>query len=224
METLPLYVCIVFGATALATVFLFFLASRKSVPALLVLLSWTSIQCIVSATGFYTITDTLPPRFIFLIGPALLFILILFATAAGRKWLDNFDAGWLTLLHTVRIPVEMVLLWLFFAKAVPELMTFEGRNFDILSGITAPVIYYFGYVKKGIGKAGMLIWNFICLGLLFNIVVNAILSAPFPFQQQAFDQPNIGVLHFPFTLLPGLIVPLVLFSHLVCIRALVRRG
>jgi hypothetical protein len=64
------------------------------------------------------------------------------------------------------------------------------------------------------------VWNFICLGLLLNIVINAILAAPFPFQQFAFDQPNRGVLYFPFIWLPGFIVPAVLLSHLVNIRQL----
>jgi hypothetical protein len=60
----------------------------------------------------------------------------------------------------------------------------------------------------------------ICLGLLINIVSNAILSAPFPFQQFAFDQPNIAVLYFPFIWLPCCVVPLVLLSHLAAIRQL----
>jgi hypothetical protein len=53
-----------------------------------------------------------------------------------------------------------------------------------------------------------------------NIVVNAALSAPVPFQQFAFDQPNIAVLYFPFVWLPGFIVPLVLFAHLAAIQKL----
>jgi hypothetical protein len=99
-------------------------------------------------------------------------------------------------------------------------MTFEGRNFDIFSGLTAPVIYYSGFIKKRLGKNVILLWNFICLGLLINIVVNAILSAPFPFQMFAFDQPNIAILYFPFVWLPGCVVPLVLLSHLATIRQL----
>lgn len=93
-------------------------------------------------------------------------------------------------------------------------MTFEGRNFDILSGLTAPIIFYFGFVTKQLDRKVILIWNFICLALLINIVVVAILSAPFPFQQFAFDQPNIAVLYFPFNWLPSCVVPLVLLSHL----------
>ncbi len=101
-------------------------------------------------------------------------------------------------------------------------MTFEGRNFDILSGLTAPFIFYFVFIKKTFGRRILLIWNFICLGLLINIVINAILSAPFQFQKFAFDQPNIAILYFPFVWLPGFIVPLILFSHLAAIRQLLK--
>jgi len=59
----------------------------------------------------------------------------------------------------------------------------------------------------------MFVWNFIALGLLLNIVTNAILSAPFAFQKFAFDQPNIAVLYFPFSWLPAYIVSTVLFGH-----------
>jgi hypothetical protein len=65
-----------------------------------------------------------------------------------------------------------------------------------------------------------LLWNLVCLGLLLNIILNAVLSAPVPFQKFAFDQPNIAVLYFPFVWLPSCVVPLVLLSHLAAIRKL----
>ena len=100
-------------------------------------------------------------------------------------------------------------------------MTFEGRNLDIISGITAPIIYYFVFIRQKLSKLVLLFWNIICLVLLVNIVAIAILSAPFSFQRFAFDQPAIGILHFPFILLPCCIVPLVLLSHLASIRQLI---
>jgi hypothetical protein len=103
-------------------------------------------------------------------------------------------------------------------------MTFEGRNFDILSGLTAPVIFYFSFIKKKFHRKIFLIWNFICLGFLINIIANAVLSAPFSFQKFAFDQPNIAILYFPFNWLPSCVVPIVLFSHLVVIRQLLSNG
>ena len=118
--------------------------------------------------------------------------------------------------------LEIILFLLYKHGAIPRLTTFEGSNFDILAGLSAPVIYFWGF-KDGVPrKVPLIIWNVLSLGLLINIVSMAILSAPFPFQQYGFDQPNIAVFYFPFVWLPGLIVPLVLFAHLASIRLLLK--
>ena len=222
MQNLPLYISILFALTAFLTVWLFYKASGNSKTTLVVLSVWLALQGVIGFTGFYTITNSIPPRFALLVVLPLLFIITLFITAKGRRYIDSLDIDRLTILHIVRIPVEIVLLLLCMNKVVPQIMTFEGRNFDILSGLTAPIIFYFGFIKKKLNKTVIILWNFICLGLLINIVVNAVLSAPFPFQKFAFDQPDVAVLYFPFVWLPCCIVPLVLFSHLSSIRQLLR--
>lgn len=224
MENLPIYVSIVFGLTTILTVGVFYKATTNSKTTIIILLTWLALQTFIGLSGFYTVTNTFPPRFLLLVLPPLLFIIGLFTTSKGRQYVDSLDTKTLIVLHTIRIPVEIVLFWLFVNKTVPELMTFEGRNFDIISGLTAPIIFYFGFIKKQLDRKIILIWNFICLGLLINIVVNAILSAPFPFQKFAFDQPNIAVLYFPFNWLPSCVVPLVLLSHLATIRHLINEG
>jgi hypothetical protein len=224
MNNLPIYISLIFGLTTLITVVLFYRAANNSKKTIIILLAWLALQTVVGLSGFYTVTNTIPPRFLVTILPPIIFIIGLFMTSKGRKYIDNLDIKTLTILQMIRIPVEIVLFWLFLHKTVPELMTFEGRNFDILSGLTAPFIYYFGFSKQKAVKRIILIWNFVCLGLLLNIVANAILSAPFPFQQFAFDQPDIAVLYFPFNWLPACVVPIVLLSHLASIRQLLLKG
>ena len=201
---------------------LFYRATNNSKVSLLVVVAWFLFQAVVGLSGFYTVTDILPPRFLLQAAPSLLLIAGLFFTERGKQYVDSLDTRLLTILHTIRIPVEIVLFWLFIYKALPEIMTFEGRNFDILAGLTAPLIFYFGYVKNQIGRNGLLLWNIVCLGLLINIVIIGVLSLPLPFQQFAFDQPNIALLHFPFVWLASTIVPIVMFSHLATIRHLVK--
>ena len=224
MENLPAFISILFGLTTMLTAGLFYKAAANSKPVLLIFIIWLALQAFIALSGFYIITDTIPPRFLLLVLPPFLVITGLFVSSKGRKFMDDLDLKTLTLLHTIRIPVEIVLFFLFTYKTVPELMTFEGRNFDILSGITAPVIFYFAFIRQQLNRQILLIWNFICLGLLVNIITNAILSAPFPFQQFAFDQPNIAVLYFPYIWLPCCVVPLVLLSHLAAIRQLLNYG
>jgi hypothetical protein len=220
ISNLPMYVNIVFILTTLLTIFFFYKATSNSKATLVILFVWILLQAILGLSGFYTITNTFPPRFALLALPAILFIIGLFVTAKGRVYIDGLDTKTLTLLHVVRIPVELCLYWLFVYKSIPQLMTFEGRNFDIIAGLTAPLIFYFGYVKNNLSKAVLLLWNFFCLGLLLNIVINAILSAPSNFQQFALEQPNKAILYFPFVWLPCCVVPLVLLAHLICIRKL----
>jgi hypothetical protein len=223
MNNLPVYINLLFEFTTLLTVWFFYKASGNSTTTLLILFAWVLLQAVVGLSGFYSVTTTFPPRFLLLVVPPVLTIALLFATAKGRQYIDRLNIKTLTILHVIRIPVELTLYFLFLNKTVPELMTFEGRNFDILAGLTAPFIFYFAFMKKTGNKKLLLWWNVICLGLLLNIVVNAVLAAPFPFQQFAFDQPNIAVLYFPFNWLPGCVVPLVLFSHLAVIRRLLKK-
>ncbi len=45
-------------------------------------------------------------------------------------------------------------------------MTFEGRNWDTLSGLSAPLVYYAVFRWKKLGRTALLGWNIPCLGLL----------------------------------------------------------
>jgi hypothetical protein len=222
---LPLYISIVFILATALTFWLLYEASGRSKTVLFVCLAWLVLQGAISLSGFYLVSNTMPPRFALMPGPPLVFILILFLTKRGRNFIDSLNVKLLTYLHVVRIPVELTLFWLFLHKLVPQLMTFEGRNFDIVAGISAPLIAYYGYTKMKLNRTVLLLWNFICLGLLLNIVINGVLSAPTPIQKFAFDQPNVALLYFPFVWLPAFIVPAVLLSHLASIRQLVlKRG
>lgn len=224
MEVMPFYIYAVFGIAVIAAVVLFYAATSYSGKALLLIFSWIILQSAIALTGFYINTDVLPPRFLLLVLPPMLSILLLFLTARGKTMLDQLKVKRLVLLHVIRIPVEIVLFGLYLEHYVPELMTFSGRNFDIAAGITAPLVYYFGYVKNRLHRRVLLVWNIACLLLLLNIIVHAVLAVPTPFQQLAFEQPNTAILYFPFVLLPGLLVPLVLLSHLVTLRSLLKRA
>ena len=219
MENLPIWVSGAIALITFLTAFFLYKATRSRIIigiSIMLLL----VQTVLGLKGFYQNTSSYPPPLPLLIGPGLLGIIILFVTRGGRELIDSFDQKWMTWLSVIRVPVEFVLLTLFIYKQVPQVMTFEGRNFDILSGLSAPFIAYFGYTKRKISKPALLIWNFVCLGLLLNVVIHAVLAVPGPLQRIAFDQPNVAVLYFPFVWLPGFVVPVVLFTHLVNIKQL----
>jgi len=222
MLPLPLFLGLAFGLTTALAVGIFYKAAHRAPAVLGLLLAWLLGQGAVALSGFYTVTTTLPPRLALLLGPPLVVVAALVATPRGRRFLDGLRPELLPLLHVVRVPVELVLLMLYLHHAVPRLMTFEGRNWDILTGLTAPVVYYLAFRARRLGRRGLIVWNLLGLALLLNIVVNALLSAPGPLQRFAFEQPNVAILHFPFVWLPGCVVPLVLLAHLAALWQLRR--
>ncbi|MEO1030984.1 MAG: hypothetical protein AAFX55_06250 [Bacteroidota bacterium] len=219
MAEASLFTISLFLITTVLTLWLFYkVGNSKSL--IFGILIWMAIVGLLGIYGFFRVRDAIPPRFIFLLVPGVLFVIMLLTSKKGKAFTNQLDLKWLTLLHIIRIPVEIVLFFAFIEGLIPDVMTFEGYNYDILSGLTAPIIYYLVFVKKRLGKRGLLAWNFICLGLLLNILTIAVLSAQTPFQVFAFDQPNIGVTYFPFVWLPTVIVPMVLYAHLASIKQL----
>jgi sensor histidine kinase YesM len=153
--------------------------------------------------------------------PAFLIVFILFKNKRGRAFIDNLPLKQITYLNIVRIPVEFTLYFLAVLEYVPIEMSFEGFNFDILAGISAPFIAYFGFVKNRISNKWVLRWNILSLLLLIFIIVIAILSAPSPCQYVDFKNIKpFALFLFPYVLLPTFIVPIVLFGHIVSFRKL----
>lgn len=221
MEHIPWYVHVLFIVTVLLSIWLFIKAARYSKVTIILILGWAIFQTILGLSGFYSDSSSLTSRFPLLVVLPVVFLASLFFKAQGKAFIDGLDLKGLTIFHVIRISVEITLLFLFLGKAIPEAMTFEGRNFDIFSGLSAPLVYYFGFVKKSIGNTVMIIWNAICILLLLSVVTSAVFSLPERYQQFGFEQPNIAVGFFPFLLLPALLVPLALFCNAATIRQLI---
>jgi hypothetical protein len=220
MHHLPQYIPLVFILTIILALYFFYRSIAGLIPVMRIIFVWLLFQGILALGGFYLVDQPTVPRFLFLILPPVAGIVLFFSLQKIRLYIGHVDLKWLTLIHTLRVPVEMVLFWLYIHKTLPQIMTFEGRNPDILVGLTAPFIYYFGFIKNRLPLRTILIWNLVSLGLLLNIAVIAILSMPLSIQQFGFDRPDIALFYFPFVWLPGFMVPLVIFAHLVSIRGI----
>jgi len=228
METFPPSISITFMLTTFLCVGILFSAIKGSVlhtvaAKLVVFLIgfWLLFTAILAKGGFYEMTETFPPRVVLLgVLPANLLILALFIFFRG-SFIEKLPLKTLTILHFIRIPVEITLLWLFQQSLVPKAMTFEGSNFDIISGITAPIVYLMAFRGKTVNRPLLIVWNLLALGLLANIVITALLAFPSPVQQIAFDMPNRAIMYFPLIWLPAVVVPVVLFCHLASLWKLV---
>lgn len=218
MEYNLFFITLLFIATCVITVLGFYAAS-KSKTFLIFSICWILIQSILGFYGFYRNINMVPPR-IMLFGllPILLIFASTFLSIRGKNFVDSIDLKLITYCHTIRLPVEIILTLLYHKGLMSVLVTFEGTNFDVLSGISAPIIAFFVFRKKTVHHRILLLWNFICLMLLLNVIVTALLSTTSPMQLLSLAQPNVAILTFPFNLLPSFIAPLMLYLHLIAIR------
>ena len=223
LPNLPAYISIVFILTVILTLW-FLWKTSSSTTAVIVVVVRLAINGVLSYTGFYLNSSGTPPRIALAVLPPLILIVFVLTTRRGKKFIRRLNLKTLHLLHIVRIPVEICLYWLSLRKAVPELITFAGNNWDIITGITVPILYVTCFKGREVRSVNLLFgWNIIGLVMLGSAVVNSILSVPTVFQQHAFEQPNIAILYFPFVWLPCFIVMVLLFSHLVMIKRLMER-
>lgn len=196
---------------------------RKSLPLLLLALL-IIVQSVLAAKGFFaqTIQNTPPPA-----GMAILVIMAMTLYLALRyqpfKTLTATDTIKLAYLQTFRFPLEMIFVWLLSYHAIPLEMTFEGRNPDILIGLSAPAVA-FAVERKWLHLRALVIWNFIGLGFLLNIMTVAILCLPTNFRVFYESVPNEFVLFFPFNLIPVVLVMLALFLHVLSLKTLLRKA
>jgi hypothetical protein len=229
LPQLPLHIPIIFVLTAVLCA-IFFLSAiwNSSNPRtkkwthtwMLGFLFWLIFLSVLAVNGYFMDRKSSPPH---VAVPVIIFMSVIafsFLIPRFRKALDSLSLESLTWLHIVRVPVEICLYWLFLEKQVPESMTFSGINFDIITGISAPVLAWAYFRREIIRNRVLLIWNILGIILLLIIVVRAVGAVPSPNQLWDFEQPNYAVLHFPFIWLPGFIVPLVLWSHLISVRRL----
>lgn len=229
IENLPAYVSVTFTLTTFLTVGFFLYAIRqgafKTLPAkILISLTafWLLFQAVMALGGFYVQSGAFPPRIVLFAVLPVLLLTIAYFIFFRENFIERLPLKVLTLLHIIRIPVEIVLFWLFQNGLVPEVMTFEGRNFDILSGLTAPIVYWLAFRGGRTNRTLLIGWNIAALLLLINIVTTAVLSMPTPVQRFGLEQPNIGIFYFPFNWLPAVVVPIVLFCHLASLWKLFR--
>lgn len=178
------------------------------------------VSSILSYTGFLEDYDAMPPRL-----PVVLFLEIaciigIFASAKGRDFIKKMPITTLTHIHIIRVPVEIVLWWLFKEHVIDSILTFEGNNYDIIVGISAPFAGLFLVGLRSKSQFGAIVWNIAGIVLLANIVYYAISCAPYPFQSMCFEIPNTFIFRFPYIWLPVFVVPAVLFCHIASIYKL----
>ena len=136
IENLPIWIEILFILTCIVTIGLFYYSNNKPKILTLFIILLSIVQSILAYNDFYQITDSFPPRFLFIILPSLLIIIYGLLPKQITWVINNRNTKISTFLHIVRLPVEIILLHLFLNKMIPQLMTYEGVNYDMFKQLT----------------------------------------------------------------------------------------
>ncbi|MEM6347492.1 MAG: hypothetical protein AAF927_26620 [Bacteroidota bacterium] len=183
-----------------------------------ILLFWFGFTGTLAHLGVFSNFETLPPpMFINLVVPIIGIILWL-KQRSTKEILAGIPLFWLPAAQSFRIIVEILLWLLFTAKMLPQQLTFEGYNFDILSGILGLLLAVFMYRGIRHPLRWLRIYNYVGLLLLLIIVSMAILSMPTPFRQFMNEPSNEIVAQFPFVWLPAFLVPFAFALHLLSLQ------
>ena len=150
-------------------------------------------------------------------------LLTLLALAFSRRvapLLDALPPAWPVAAQAFRIAVEIVLWQLAVAGVIPDLLSFTGRNWDLLVGLSAPVVAYACFVRRAWPARVAVWWNWAGIAILLNVVVHAQLSAPTPWRIFETDPPTTFIADLPYVWLPAFLVPLAWLLHAVSLRQL----
>jgi hypothetical protein len=186
--------------------------------SLLILGGWLTYVSLLSLTGIFT-TAELPPRVpLLLILPCLLFIFWFFKSNRFSNLISATPAGWLVYMQGFRIVVELLLLGMYTEGMIPRASTFEGYNYEILIGVSAFGIGYFGYTKKVLPPNLIIFWNF--AGNLTLAIIGFIMISHAYFPHIYTNPGYLSIKEFgsfPYTLFAGFIAPVAIFMHIFSI-------
>lgn len=175
--------------------------------------TWAAAQ-----SGVLRQWDVTPPPFALLVLGIAALAAVVASGSYGRRLAAGLPLWALVLAQGFRLPLELAMHRMYERGVMPAQMSYSGRNFDVLTGISALAVAWLVASGKA-GRPVVWVWNVAGLALLANVVTVAILSTP-RFAYFGDDRLNVWVTYPPFVWLPAVMVVAALAGHLLIFRAL----
>jgi len=187
------------------------------------LLLWLAITGVLASRAELHDFSLKPPRIALLVGLAAVGIYFGSYFRSAAKLIESPGLAWLIGLQVFRVAVEIFLFLGQRAGFVPVQMTIEGRNWDLLTGLTA--LPMARLVAKNKAPQWLIYaWNTMGLALLLNVMIVSVLSMPTPLRHFHNEPANTFVTYFPYIWLPTYLVQVAWMSHLLIYRGLRKRS
>ncbi|MCY1039997.1 hypothetical protein OV208_01600 [Corallococcus sp. bb12-1] len=192
-------------------------AMRLGLAVISGLMLWLGATALLASTGVLSDWSALPPRWPLLPPSAILALLVLGQTPFAKTLLANTPRHWPIAAQSFRIGVEFIIFAWHQDGRAPTQITFEGRNFDILVGLTAPLVAWLVATNRVTPKFALR-WNVLGLAVLANTIATVATSAPGPLHLDWPGEPFTAIATWPAIWLPALLAPLAVFLHVASIR------
>ena len=193
-------------------------ARRRQRGFLLRALIWVATVSGVSWAGGLDPRQRPPVLFVIMLAAIVTLGIAIARSPSGRRLARGLPLAVLVGFQGFRFPLELAMHRAYTEGLMPVQMSYSGRNFDIVTGLTAIVLGAALVVTK-VPAWVVQAWNLLGLGLLINILAVAMLSTPV-FAYFGPDRLNVFVMRMPYTLLPAVMVLAAWAGHLIVFRAL----
>ena len=194
--------------------------TRLSARGRALLTGWLVVLGILAGAGVFLRDGRVQP-YVLAAGLLPTIVGIAFVTSrAGAAVLARTSPATLVGLQSFRVVVELALWALALQGRLSPLLTFEGRNFDVLVAVTALPMAWLCLARRAWAPAAAAVWNVAGIVILVSTVLHFVLSAPTPFQRIRTEPATRIVAGLPYIWLPGFLVPLAWTLHVASLRTL----
>lgn len=180
---------------------------------------WAMFTAVMAYGGVLANFASFPPWIPILAVAQLAFAVWLGWFSSWSELLARIPQYFLVGMQCFRVPVELLLATLATRKLLAIEMTYYGRNFDILEGMTAIALAI--WLKRR-GEEPLrfvvLAWNLMGLSLVTVVLVHGLLSVPYPSQLLHLSVSTFVIAHFPVVWLLTLLVPMAYLLHFASIK------
>ena len=182
--------------------------------------AWIAVTMGLAAAGVFRQWDRVPPPIMGVLVSVLVLGVLLARSPIGERLARGLPLAALVGLQSFRFPLEVVMHDAAERGLMPVQMSYSGRNFEIVTGISAVLLA--AWLRVGRPPLAIVwAWNVMGLLLLANIVSVAVLSTPtFARFGSTPDRLNAFVANPPYVLLPTVLVLTAWAGHLIVFRAL----
>ena len=168
---------------------------RRTVLAGVGVALWLAAQAAAALSGWLARFDQRPPPMVIWFASMVAMTLALAWSPFGRRFADKLPFVALIGFQAFRLPLELVMHRAVAAGIMPNVMSYTGYNFDIVTGATALPLALYAW-HRPLPRRLIALWNVTGQILLFVVAAVALAASPL-FRAFGDHELNVWVTEFP---------------------------